>query len=169
MPHRRGTGSRFSWPPGANFAVAKFWASNVVTLTYCTPPSRLSAPSPSRLELWWWDRPRRTPASAGWSVPPHVGAAMGDHLEQFVGPGSDAWLFTTNDHPDRPTSPRTIARVWEAAPKRSWPSRPPPARPAPHWPHVRSGQRSDDGRTHAPSRALKPRRCLALPARHRGP
>jgi integrase len=42
------------------------------------------------------------------SVPPNIVGDVEDHLERFVGPEPDAWLFAA-------TTPRTLDRAWSAA------------------------------------------------------
>lgn len=46
-------------------------------------------------------------------LPPHVQVAIAGHLEDFVGPQRDAWLFPTVG--DELVHPRKFARVWERA------------------------------------------------------
>ncbi len=46
-------------------------------------------------------------------LPPHVQVAIAGHLEDFVGPQRDAWLFSPVG--DELVHPRKFARVWERA------------------------------------------------------
>jgi len=57
--------------------------------------------------------PKTTAGRHTVSVPSNVMPAPDDHLEAFVQPRRDAWLF--QGHNGKPVSPRTIDRVWNAA------------------------------------------------------
>jgi integrase len=58
--------------------------------------------------------PPKTKAGArSLTVPSNVLPALMDHLERFVAPEADAWLFSTST--GTPLSPRHFDRVWSAA------------------------------------------------------
>ncbi len=57
-------------------------------------------------------RPKTPAGRRTLTIPPNVLPAVLDHLERYVGPEPDAWLFAGEDGP---LTARTLDRVWERA------------------------------------------------------
>jgi integrase len=101
------------------------------------------------------------------AIPPNIVQAIEDHLDRFVAPSADAWLFATRT--GTPLSPRNFKRARAKAPAGGRSARSARSRPSPHRAHLGRRFRRQRGRTDAPSRARIRPGGDGLPARHRGP